>query len=150
MGDLPQVVLGPRGDLPKEDLLGHPAPQHHTHAVQELFPRVQVLLPGQALDIAQPLTPGDDGHLQGMAGGPSSLPEQSLPLQGPPWSTPGQRCPALTVSLSTILWEERKPLGPPPPGATPRVNVETTSVLPLKEVPEEPQLQGQSLGARRV
>ena len=49
LGDLPQVVLGARGDPPEEQLLSHVAAQHGTHAVKELLPCVQVLLPGQAL-----------------------------------------------------------------------------------------------------
>ena len=40
------------------------AAQHGAHAVKELLPCVQVLLPGQALGIAEPLAPGDDGHLE--------------------------------------------------------------------------------------
>ena len=40
------------------------AAQHGAHAVKELLPCVQVLLPGQALGIAKPLAPGDDGHLE--------------------------------------------------------------------------------------
>ena len=49
LGDLPQVVLGPRGDPPEEQLLSHVTAQHGTHVVKELLPCVQVLLPGQSL-----------------------------------------------------------------------------------------------------
>ena len=64
LGDLPQVILGPRGDPPEKQLLSHAAAQHGTQAVKELLRCVQVLLPGQALGIAEPLAPGDNGHLE--------------------------------------------------------------------------------------
>ena len=64
LGDLPQVILGPHGDPPEEQLLSHVAAQHGAHAVKELLPCVQLLLPGQALGIAEPLAPGGDGHLE--------------------------------------------------------------------------------------
>ena len=40
--DLSQVVLGPLGDPPEEQLFTHAAAQHGTHAVKELLPCVQV------------------------------------------------------------------------------------------------------------
>lgn len=58
--DLPEVVLGAGGDAAEEDLLGHAAPQHHAHPVEELLPTVQVLLPGQVLSVTQTLPPRDD------------------------------------------------------------------------------------------
>lgn len=64
VGDLPQVILSPCSDLAKEQLLSHPAPQHHTHAVEELLPCVEVLLAGKVLSVAKPLAPRDDGHLK--------------------------------------------------------------------------------------
>lgn len=52
LGDLPEVVLGSGGDAAKEDLLGDPPPQGHTHTVQQLLLGVQVLLLGQVLGVA--------------------------------------------------------------------------------------------------
>lgn len=60
---LSQVVLSARGDPAEEDLLRDSAPQSHAHAVQQLLLRVQVLLFGQVLRVAQTLPSGDDGHL---------------------------------------------------------------------------------------
>lgn len=45
-------------------LLGHPVPQHHAHAVEELLAGVEVLLTGKVLRVAQPLTPRYDGYLK--------------------------------------------------------------------------------------
>lgn len=63
LGHFAQVVLGASSDPAKEDLLGHAAAQGHAHAVQELLPGVEVLLPGQVLSVAQPFASWDDGHL---------------------------------------------------------------------------------------
>lgn len=66
--DFPQVILCPSSDPPKEQLLSHPAPEHHAHAVKELLSCIKVLFPGQVLGIAKPLATGDDGHLQDRTG----------------------------------------------------------------------------------
>lgn len=65
LGDLLEVVLGSSGDAAEEDLLRNLASQDHTHAVQQLFFGVQVLLFRQVLGIAQTLPSGDDRHLRG-------------------------------------------------------------------------------------
>lgn len=65
LGDLSEVVLGSSRDAAKEDLLRDASSQGHTHAVQQLFFGVQVLLFRQVLGVTQTLPSGDDGHLQG-------------------------------------------------------------------------------------
>lgn len=63
LGNLPQVILGTGRNSSKEDLLGDTATQSHAHPVQQLLLCVQILLLGQVLSIAQPLSTRDDGYL---------------------------------------------------------------------------------------
>lgn len=95
---VPQVVLGLRGDLSKEQLLGPPDPQHGAHVVEQLLPCVQVLLSGQTLSVAKAPALGNNGHLQGMG-----------------------RCPlqAWFIDLSTSVGEET-PRPHHQPGRSPR------------------------------
>lgn len=88
LGDLPQVILSPSGDLPKEQLFSHPATQHHAHAVKELLPRVEVLLTGKVLGVPKSLAPGDDGHLQERGHklvSPPAAPQCSPDTLSQPW-----------------------------------------------------------------
>ena len=58
-----QVVLGARGDPLEEDLLRDAAAQRHAHAIEQLLLRVQELLLGQVLGVAEALAARDDRHL---------------------------------------------------------------------------------------
>jgi hypothetical protein len=64
LGDLLQVVLGPRRDPVEEQLLRDSAPERHAHPVEELLFRVQVLVFGEVLSVAQALASRDDRHLE--------------------------------------------------------------------------------------
>lgn len=61
--DFPEVILRPRGDLPKENLLGHSTPEHHAHPVKQLLLGEEVLFLWQVLRVPQTFPSGNDGHL---------------------------------------------------------------------------------------
>lgn len=91
LGHFSQVILGPCGDLPREQLLSHPARQHSARAVEELLTSVQVLLSGQVLGEAKPPAPGNDGHLQRVGRCLCQAPRRALPAGlssggGDPWT----------------------------------------------------------------
>mmetsp|Transcript_4972 Transcript_4972/g.16656 ORF Transcript_4972/g.16656 Transcript_4972/m.16656 type:complete len:370 (+) Transcript_4972:176-1285(+) len=60
-----QVVLGPRGDAPKEDALGNAAAEHHAHGVQHLRLGGELLLLWHELGKPERGRPaGHDGHFE--------------------------------------------------------------------------------------
>lgn len=111
LGHFAQVVLGTGSDPAKEDLLGHTAAQGHAHAVQELLPGVEVLLPRQVLSVAQPFAPWDDGHLTRGTAALSTRPLEPtnplvsrVPRPGNPRASAGQ-----LVQESTSSWDDLTP-----------------------------------------